>query len=191
MLTYEIADAGGSAVRCLSLAKGLIRAGHRVTMVTAGGRGFFSLQEAESDGVRLLSFAGLGPRRIRHGGVDPSELLHRLLRTTKDRYDVVHGFGHRPTVTAVGLFYRRVHKVPYVADWADLFGPDGIGGWRSGLSSHVIGHIDGRGVFISTRKWSNGHLLRTAASNSGVRHYTGESTPATRWLQRRFDPSAR
>ena len=155
MLTYEIEGSGGSWVRAHSLARGLVSNGHRVTIWCASERTRRTRSGEEAlrvvDGVEVASFDGLVPRRLRHGGLDPVEVCARLraasrlggaTRPTLPTFDLVHGFGHRPTVAWTGRALRRWLGVPYLADWADLWGMDGIGGRRQGLSRAILGRSD-------------------------------------------------
>ena len=153
MLTYEIEGSGGSFVRAHSLARGLVSNGHRVTIWCAGERSRARNSAPDDvgagfDGVEVVSFDGVVPRRLRHGGLDPLELCARLRAASQLRnatgpvFDVVHGFGHRPTVAWTGRALRRWLGIPYLADWADLWGMEGIGGRRQGLSRTLLGRAD-------------------------------------------------
>jgi glycosyltransferase involved in cell wall biosynthesis len=157
MLTYEIEGSGGSWVRAHSLARGLVSNGHHVTIWCARQAPRWheeSPREPDGsvatgvDGVEVESFGGVLVRRLRHGGLDPVELGARLraarrLGGTPGRpFDLVHGFGHRPTVAWTGRALRRRLGVPYLADWADLWGMDGIGGRRKGASRAILGRAD-------------------------------------------------
>ena len=163
MLTYEIEGAGGSWVRALSLARGLASHGHHVTIWCARDRARCdgAVRERELDGVRVVAFDGLIPRRFRHGGLDPVEIARRLLAARRLRqwgsagdgqrpFDVVHGFGHRPSVAWTGRALRRWLGIPYLADWADLWGMEGIGGrriWRRN-TRHSITSVCARRAMV-------------------------------------------
>jgi SAM-dependent methyltransferase/glycosyltransferase involved in cell wall biosynthesis len=157
MLSYEIEGAGGSWVRAHSLAKGLSSRGHDVTLWCARDR----RSPARSgephcvDGVAVVAFDGLAPDRFRHAGLDPLEIVRRLIAAwrlralaraggseAEPRYDVVHGFGHRPSVAWTARALSRWLGIPYVADWANLWGLEGIGGRRGGLSRATLGRAD-------------------------------------------------
>jgi glycosyltransferase involved in cell wall biosynthesis len=57
-------------------------------------------------------------------------------------FDVIHGFDHRFSVSIPALVKRRWGGIPYVADWADLWGWEGIAGERRGLSGRALGWAD-------------------------------------------------
>lgn len=143
-LTYEIQGAGGSWMRSSSLARGLVQGGHEVTLWCARPRG--GAPPAAPDGLRVERFPGALPDRLRHAGIDPAEILARRLRARRaGPFDVVHGFGHRPSVAWVGRAMARRLGVPWIADWADLWGMEGIGGRRRGLSRWLFGPADTHG----------------------------------------------
>jgi len=146
MLTYELEGAGGSFVRAYSLAGGLMELGHEVTIWCArSDSAAVDRSLAAAGGIEVVGFPGILPRRLRHGGIDPVELLLRLLHIGRERCDIVHGFGHHPTVSWTARAARRLLGVPYVADWADLWCMEGIGGLRRGLSRAVLGRADNIG----------------------------------------------
>lgn len=129
-------------MRCYSLAKGLVAMGHQVTLLAANRQRRLIVNGEVAEGVRVVEMPDALPERLRHGGLSPLELLGRLSHVARIRYDIVHGFDHRPSVSIPALLQRRWYGVPYVADWADLWGFDGIAGERRGLSRAILGRAD-------------------------------------------------
>ncbi len=167
LLTYEIEGLGGSWVRAFSLARGLVTQGHEVTLWCARNRDAAKASPVDDlagagterwvRGVEIVAFDGVIPQRFRHGGLDPSEIARRLLALRRlcrgarrsqpsggPAFDLVHGFGHRPTVAWIGRALSKRLGIPYLADWADLWGMEGIGGRRRGLSRAIFGRADHR-----------------------------------------------
>jgi len=142
MLAHNVAWQG-SAVRALSLARPLARRGHEVTVVAARGEPGLSALSDAVDGVTLLQPADVAPRRLRNGGLSPLDLAGRLWLARRFEADVVHAFEPRPTATLPALLLRRRLGIPYVADWADLWGPDGMGAIWPPFERRTLGAFDG------------------------------------------------
>ena len=99
-------------------------------------------RDASMDGVRLLEPPDLLPYRFRNGGLSPIDLAGRLSHVLRERYDVVHSFEPRPSATIPGLLARR-RKSVWVADWADLWGPDGMAAVWPTPQRVTLGAFDG------------------------------------------------
>ena len=140
-LTYAVAGHSNFA-RCGPLASALAARGHEVTIVAARRRPGPLRRTTLADGVMLVETADLLPWRARNSGLSPFDVASRLLLARGGRWDVVHAFGHRPAVTLPALALRARTGAPLVADWADLWGRDGIAGERAPLSRLVLGGFD-------------------------------------------------
>ena len=116
----------GSSIRALSLARWLARTGRELTVLSARLHAGTSERAARAeDGVRVVEPPDVLPLRLRNGGLSPVDLAGRLLHVRGERYDVVHSFEPRPCATVPAVVARRAGSV-YVADWADLWGPQGM-----------------------------------------------------------------
>lgn len=155
MLTHNMAGKGGSFMRSYSLAKGLSRMGHEVTLLAASREKHGMRRKEIAEGVCVVEVPDVLPQRVRHGGLSPVELIGRLIYVAGEDFDLVHGFDHRPSVSLPALFYRKWRGIPYVADWADLWGLEGIAGERRGLSRVVLGRFDDLGERW-THRWADG-----------------------------------
>src|SRR5688572_3889234 len=113
MLTYEIVHRGGSFIRCHSLAKNLAALGHEITLMAAARQPLISPRTTTMDGVSVVEVPDILPARLRHAGLSPIEVLTRNGYLHDRKFDLVHGFGHRPTVSVVARAYRRKTGVPY------------------------------------------------------------------------------
>ena len=141
MLAHNVSERG-SAIRALSIARWLAAAGRDVTVLSGRRHAGFGFTDAAMDGVRLLEPPDLLPYRFRNGGLSPIDLAGRLAHVLRERYDVVHTFEPRPCATLPGLLARR-RKSVWVADWADLWGPDGMAATWPTPQRVTLGAFDG------------------------------------------------
>lgn len=141
MLTHNMAGIGGSFMRAHSLAKPLVELGHNVTLLASRRSSGLTMVREVIDRVLVVQMADLLPARLRHGGLSPIDLAARLKYATQP-YDIIHGFDHRPSVSLPALVARRRRRIPYVADWADLWGKDGIAAERRSIPGRLLGAAD-------------------------------------------------
>lgn len=141
--TYEAKEIGGSYLRSLSLAEGLTKLGHKVTLWTSAKKiSFFPKISYEND-VKIIESIGLFPYRFRKGGYDPCDILFRSLIILFSRCDVIHTFNHRPAASAPGAiksFFCKQTK--WFLDWADLWGKGGIADRRYGRFGWIPINLD-------------------------------------------------
>ena len=57
-------------------------------------------------------------------------------------FDIIHTYGHRPSVSIPARALRRRLKSRLIADWADLWGYGGIADERAWVGHHTIGRLD-------------------------------------------------
>ena len=93
------------------------------------------------NGVSVVEMPDLFPIRARNGGLSPIDIAGRS-KYVMQPYDIVHGLDHRPAVSLPALLTRRINDIPYVADWADLWGKDGIAAERRTIPGQLLGLID-------------------------------------------------
>lgn len=143
--TYETATQGGNYVRCSSLAAALAAiSGHDITLLAASSRPRLLPLVRRQNGMHLIEMPGLLPRRLRHAGLDPLDVLSRLLWLIWRPPDLVHGFGHRPAVSLPCRAAKHLARIPYLADWADHWGKGGIAAVRTGFLGRWLGWFDDR-----------------------------------------------
>lgn len=142
MLAHNMPDRG-STIRALSIARWLADAGREVTVFCSRRRAGLTMTHESLDGVRLLEPADVFPSRLRDGGLSPIDLAGRLLHVVRERYDVVHTFEPRPCATIPGMLARRRSRGVWVADWADLWGPDGMAATWPRPQRITLGAFDG------------------------------------------------
>ncbi|MFQ5944212.1 MAG: glycosyltransferase family 4 protein [Anaerolineales bacterium] len=141
MLTHNMTGIGGSFMRAHSLAKSLANMGHTVTLLASRRFSGLKMISEVHERVQVIQSADILPSRLRHGGLSPMDIAGRM-KNAMQAHDIVHGFDHRPAVSFPALLARRKHKIPYVADWADLWGKDGIAAERGILSGLLLGSLD-------------------------------------------------
>jgi len=176
MLTHNMAGIGGNFQRAWSIARGLAGRGVDVTLLASRRIPGPWPIESEVTGVRVIQMGDMFPIRVRHGGLSPMDVAGRLAFIRSRRYDLVHGMDHRPAVSIPALAARRRWGTPYIADWADLWGREGIAGERHGGAGRVLGLLDDR--------WESGlHRAADAAtviSSYLERRVLGLGVPADR-----------
>ena len=141
MMTHNMAGLGGSFMRAHSLAKSLVVLGNHVTLIASRRLPGRHRIEEEIDGVRVIQMADLLPERVRHGGLSPLDLAGRV-KHADGPYDIIHGFDHRPSVSIPALLMRQRRQIPYVADWADLWGRGGIAEQSDSVIRRLLGWAD-------------------------------------------------
>ncbi|MBT3249549.1 MAG: glycosyltransferase family 4 protein [Candidatus Pacebacteria bacterium] len=141
--TYEAKEIGGSYLRSLSLADGLTKLGHEVTLWTSAKEASLIPKISFEKKVRIIESIGLLPYRFRKGGYDPFDIVFRSLAILVHNCDVIHTFNHRPAASVPGLiksFFDK--KTKWFLDWADLWGRGGIADRRYGRFSWIPINLD-------------------------------------------------
>lgn len=141
--TYEAKEIGGSYLRSLSLAQGLVKLGHQVTLWTSAKNLSFIPKFSKENGVLVIESIGLLPARFRKGGYDPFDVLFRSFVILFSKCDVTHSFNHRPAATFPALIKKIVFgRTQWFVDWADLWGKGGIADRRYGPFSFLTKTVD-------------------------------------------------
>jgi glycosyltransferase involved in cell wall biosynthesis len=142
MLTYEVVNKGGNFIRAQNLARELICLGHKVVLLSGGSSLIARNYETTINGVKVVCVADVFPYRFRHDGMSPMQIVNRISYIKKYKFDIIHGFGHRPTSSLPAIFGRNKQHIPYVADWSDLWGKGGIASLRGGFVGTIEGYTD-------------------------------------------------
>ena len=142
-LTYEAKEIGGSYLRSLSLAEGLAKLGHEVTLWTSAKKTSLFPKISFENGVKIVESVGLFPYRFRKGGYDPFDIIFRTLVILFSDCSIIHSFNHRPAATWPAVFkYVFSGKTKWFLDWADLWGKGGIADRRYGPFRFITSNID-------------------------------------------------
>jgi glycosyltransferase involved in cell wall biosynthesis len=141
MLTHQRAGLGGSFMRAFSLARALVRLGYDMTLLASRAEaGWRSIKE-DWDGVHILQMSDIFPAHLRNAGLSPLDLIGRLAHMRQEPYDLIHAFDHRPS-SAWPALLRPDKSVPFVSDWADLWGDGGLASQRRGIGKMVLSPFD-------------------------------------------------
>lgn len=140
MLTHQCAGRGGSFMRAVSLARPLANMGYQMTLIASRSDTGLRLRASDWHGVRVLEMPDVLPQRIRNGGLSPLDVVERLLHT-RSGIDLFHAFDHRPGASLPAL-WRRDRSIPFVSDWADLWGEGGLSLYRSGFRAWLVARLD-------------------------------------------------
>lgn len=140
-LIHHQAGLSGSAVRAMGMAQGLAALGHEVTLLTASRRVTLLPRVRTVRGVTVIECPDVIPSRWRHGGFGVWDTLSRLRLISTHKFDIVHGFEHRPSVLVPATVLQG-RGIPFVSDWSDLWGVDGIFETRSWLGKFTVGTYD-------------------------------------------------
>lgn len=133
--------ARGTFERAHSLARHLVKSDLQVTLF-AGASARATAQRRMLDGVEVIEGFDPLPARARESGLSPFDLVNRIRHLQRDRYDLVHCFDHRPTVSLPALLFSRRRRIPCIFDWADLWGFEGIAAERGLLARALLGTAD-------------------------------------------------
>ncbi len=141
-LVYEEENHGGNFLRAFSYARGLARLDCKMTIISA--RPKLGLKEivSEEDNVKLVQLPDIFPKSMRTAGFSPMDCIFRIFHFLKNKYDLVHTFSHRPSVSFPALLYKRITGTPVISDWADLWGRKGIYELRGKTERLIFGWFD-------------------------------------------------
>jgi len=115
----------GTFFRAFNFAKHLAKKGHSMTLLTVSPDLKFSSRSYTSEKVKIIETPQI--LDISRGGWGPLDILHKLIHVLKNRYDIIHGFDHKPNVSWPSLLGRASHKgTIFVSDWADWWMKGGI-----------------------------------------------------------------
>lgn len=133
--------ARGTFNRAHSLGRHLVARGHEV-MLFAGASVRAKAQRRNLQGVDVVEAFDPLPSRARESGLSPFDFLSRMRQLRRQRYDLIHCFDHRPTVSLPALHFAHHRQTPCLFDWADLWGLEGIASMRRGLPRALLGRLD-------------------------------------------------
>jgi hypothetical protein len=158
----------GTWFRAWNLARQLAAHGHEVTLVTVHPRRAWRCRREPCEGVMVIESPYWGVRRWAASGLDPADILYRMLLMMRAKYHVLYGFSSLPSVSLPLLLASWLRKRKLrVSDWDDLFTGGGIyEGWNRGWR-RLFYRIQ-RGLEYGVRRRAHGvtvtsHFLRDQA----------------------------
>ena len=129
-------------MRSFSLATHVAALGHQVTLIASRSSPGLGLISESIDEVHQLQMPDLLPKRVRNGGLSSLDTFSRSLWVLMRRFDIIHGFDHRPAVLLPSLLGQRLRGATFISDWADLWGREGIAGGRQSFPGRFLGKLD-------------------------------------------------
>jgi len=167
---YGIKDHEGFG-RDFCLASGLVSLGHSVTILTNQKKNIFPFEKEYRDGVLIISFPDIVPKKIRSMGLGPINTLLKTIYSLYHEYDIVHSdMGHRPSSGLPCVIHRFFKKSKYVSEWWDFFGKGGIYDERPWWYQLTLGNYDTLAE-IYNKKIADGVIaLSQYTKNRGIKY---------------------
>lgn len=157
---YGIFKKGGYS-RNFNLAKGLVKLGHSVTLLTVSNSikvGGLPYKEYLIEGVKVLVFYDFLPNFLLRGGFGFISIFAKLLYSSFNRFDIVQSdTGQRPASGLPCLINKLIHRAKYISEWWDYYGKGGHFDRKSKIKKYTIGIFDK--IFEkNVRKFADGHV---------------------------------
>ncbi len=115
----------GTFFRAFNFARELAKRGHDLTLITVSKKNKFKSEGKFIEGVRVIETPNF--LTLDGGGWGPADIFSRLKIVKKEKFDIIHGFDHKPNVYFPLLIGRLIHKGTILfSDWADWWGKGGI-----------------------------------------------------------------
>ncbi len=157
--------------RNFCLARGLVRLGNEVTLLTCNNR--MRYHHECRDGVNIVAFPDFFGYRLTKGGLGIIDTITRIFYLLKRDFDIVHvDVGFRPSGGIPGHLYAKIKNVPYICDWWDWIGYGGALDDRSALYKMTLGALDNY-FEVAEKKSADGivtisRCLQERALNNGI-----------------------
>ena len=126
----------GTFFRAFQLGRHLVRRGHRVVLMLVSRERSWRWRRYGREGVWIVECPNFQPFiPDKEDGWGPLDILLRCAYGLAHGFDAVVGFGHKPDIAIPALLLRYLKRVPFIADWCDLWGDGGIFSVRG-----ILGH---------------------------------------------------
>jgi glycosyltransferase involved in cell wall biosynthesis len=122
--------------RATEFARQLAPMGYDVTVVTISPSNRFRGSTRREGNVLTIQAPDLLWGRMRTGW-DPWDTLYRILRTARQKFDLIMSIDPRPVSIIPALVAKYANQVPLVVDWGDWWGHGGTTFERSVGLSHL------------------------------------------------------
>jgi len=136
---YSAKDRDGFS-RNFMFARELAAKGHDVTLLTSQDDDFIFPHHCEiRDGVRIVAFPEIGPRKLRRLGFGVLNIVLRSIYCLRHRFDIVQtDNGHRPASGWPCRLNRLFYRSKYISEWWDYFHKGGLYDEKPWLQRHTI-----------------------------------------------------
>ena len=131
--------------RIFPLAKGLVKNGHSVTILTSSPDFSFFTKRKAIDGIRIIIFPEVIPARFTRFGFGLLSLVSKIIHVLFNKYDVVHSDnGHRPLAGIPCRLHKKRFNSVYVAEWYDWWGRGGHYDKKSRVFKFIFGWYENK-----------------------------------------------
>ena len=132
----------GEYIRAFSIARRLAKRSYEPTVVASAPRVGLGKRRSIKRGITVLAFTDPTPRWLRSKGFSPVDLILRIREFQGVDFDLIHTYGHRPSVSIPARALQRRSKSRLIGDWADLWGYGGMADERGWVGRNTIGRLD-------------------------------------------------
>lgn len=116
----------GTYFRCFQFARNIVKRGHEVTLITVSPELYSGNKTVFIEGVKVINspcYLQLLNKSME--GYEPFDITSRLLISLFSKYDIVHGFDHKPNVLLPSIFNKYIGNTIFISDWCDFWGKGG------------------------------------------------------------------
>lgn len=126
--------------RATEFAAQLAPMGYQVTVVTISPSNRFQASTLQNGNILTIQAPDLLWGRLRTGW-DPWDTIYRILRTARQRFDLIMAIDSRPVSILPALVAKYANHVPLVVDWGDWWGRGGTTFERSVGLNHLADRL--------------------------------------------------
>ncbi len=165
----------GTFFRCFGFARELVKKGHHVDLWTVSRDVLWFGRKEIRDGVHIWLTPRWAPLGQHDGGYAPIDNLFRLFKASRNRWDIIHAFDHRPNVLFPWLWLKLRNpigwkKTLFISDWCDWWAGGGITTSRRPFK--WIDRLEEQ-IEVGSKRWSDGvtvisTVLYNRALKSGI-----------------------
>jgi glycosyltransferase involved in cell wall biosynthesis len=147
---------GGVFFHALHLAKGLVKLGHEVTLLSISKKNKYKFKLTSYEGVKIVESPDIFSGQARTGW-DVWDTVCRIWYLRNKHFDLVQCFDCRPVVIFPGLFLKYIKRSLLVIEWLDWFGKGGTASERNSFIKFIMLPIE---TFFEEkfRKYADGSI---------------------------------
>ena len=160
---YGIVDKGGFS-RNFNLAKGLVKLGHKVVILTASNKlklFKFPYKKLIRNDVVILIFPDFIPKFLLEGGFGFISIILKIFYSIFNKFDLVQcDTAQRPASGLPCLINKFLYKSKFISEWWDYYGKGGHYDRKSFIKKITIGFFDNY-FEIRSRNFADGIVCIT------------------------------